>query len=100
MHTGKYELTFTSQADQEIFKAVRWYEERREGLGLEFEQELEAAWKKIQTSPFLYQAVFEGMRRYNLNKFPYAVFYKVKFDEVRVLGVLGFKQDDRLWKER
>ena len=39
------------EADEELFEAVRWYEQRRRGLGLEFLAAIGAAVELIQRNP-------------------------------------------------
>ena len=68
--------------------AYGWYEEECPGLGLEFAAEFRRAYRKIRQSPLLYAIRFSGIRRLNLDRFPYGIFYTVKRDEVRVLAVL------------
>jgi plasmid stabilization system protein ParE len=57
-------------------------------LGGEFREEFSRAYRKLGQRPLLYAVRFSGIRRVNLNRFPYGIFYTVKQDEVRVLAVL------------
>jgi plasmid stabilization system protein ParE len=68
--------------------AYGWYEEECPGLGLEFAAEFRHAYRKIRQGSLLYAIRFSSIRRLNLNRFPYGIFYVVKRDEVRVLAVL------------
>jgi toxin ParE1/3/4 len=68
--------------------AYGWYEEECPGLGLEFAAEFRRAYRRLRQAPLLYAIRFSDIRRLNLERFPYGIFYIVKRDEVRVLGVL------------
>jgi toxin ParE1/3/4 len=73
--------------------AFDWYESRRPGLGLEFAEDFRCAYHRLQQSPLFYSIRFAGVRRLNLDRFPYGVFYIVKSGEVRVLAVLHASRD-------
>jgi toxin ParE1/3/4 len=72
----------------DLQSAYDWYEDEIPGLGGEFREEFSRAYRKLGQRPLLYAVRFSGIRRVNLNRFPYGIFYTVKQDEVRVLAVL------------
>ena len=49
-----YKIEIRSLAKIEIFEAFDWYDAQREGLGLEFLNELEAFYKRLDRNPFSY----------------------------------------------
>jgi plasmid stabilization system protein ParE len=57
-------------------------------LGGEFREEFSRAYRKLGQRPLLHAVRFSGIRRINLNRFPYGIFYTVKQDEICVLAVL------------
>jgi len=73
--------------------AYGWYEDECSGLGLEFAAEFRRAYQKLRQGSLLHAIRFANVRRLNLDRFPYAIFYVVKFDEVRVLAVLHASRD-------
>jgi plasmid stabilization system protein ParE len=73
--------------------AYGWYEDKCPGLGLEFADEFRRAYHKIRQGPLLYAVRFANVRRLNLDRFPYGIFYVVKLDELRVLAVLHASRD-------
>ena len=72
----------------DLQSAYDWYEDEIPGLGGEFRGEFSRAYRKLGQRPLLHAVRFSGIRRVNLNRFPYGIFYTVKQDEVRVLAVL------------
>lgn len=68
--------------------AYGWYEDECAGLGMEFAAEFRISYKKLRRGSLLYSIRFSSIRRVNLDRFPYGIFYTVKGDEVRVLAVL------------
>ena len=73
--------------------AYGWYEEECPGLGLEFAAEFRRAYHKLRQGSLLYAVRFSGIRRVNLERFSYGIFYTVKQNEVRVLAVLHASRD-------
>ena len=68
--------------------AYGWYEEESAGLGAEFAEAFRAAYKKLRRDSQLYAVRFSGIRRLNLEHFPYGIFYTIQRNEVRVLALL------------
>ena len=82
------DLTFTAGALDDSISAHCWYENKREGLGAEFDTALEAVLRRIRRSPETGKPIEPPFRRVTLRRFPYEVFYE--FDPQRVLVVLVF----------
>ncbi len=59
-----------SEAEEELTKAALWYEERRDGLGIELIEEAERVFDLVVENPRLYQVVHLDIRRANLRRFP------------------------------
>ncbi len=68
--------------------------------GLEFLEELRAAYTRIITRPLGYQDVGLGTRRALLRRFPYAVYYVIGNDVIVVLAVLHASRDPAEWQRR
>ena len=81
--------------------AYEWYEDECPGLGMEFAGEFRVAYKKLRRGPLLYAVRFLGIRRLNLDRFPYGIFYTVHRNEIRVLaGLHGSRETSRILAER
>ena len=75
------------EARAEFDDAFDRYEEQRPGLGVDFVTQVEAVLDRISTTPELYAQVFQDIRRAAVQRFPFAVFYKVEPQQVVVLAV-------------
>ena len=81
--------------------AYGWYEDECAGLGMELAAEFRIAYKKLRRGPMLYAVRFSNIRRLNLDRFPYGVFYTVHQSEIRVLAVLhGSRETKQILSER
>ena len=77
----------------DIQSAYDWYETRQSGLGWEFIEDFRHAHNRLQQSPELYSIRFSNVRRLNLGRFPYGIFYVLKPDQIQMLGVLHASRD-------
>jgi plasmid stabilization system protein ParE len=73
--------------------AFNWYEDQQAGLGLEFAAEFRRCYRRLRRGPLLYSIRFADVRRINLDRFPYGIFYVLRTDELRVLAVLHASRD-------
>ena len=72
-----------------------WYEDKRPGLGREFQEDFRAAYRRVAENPTRYAIRLASVRRVNLQRFPYGIFYVVKPEEIRILAVLHDSRDTR-----
>ena len=93
-------IIFRDEARSDALKAFSFYEERREGLGERFRDHLGVAIVAIQRSPELYPVVYRDVRRRLVERFPYAVFYRVYPSVVVVVAVMHARQNPAGWKRR
>lgn len=74
----EYRLVAEPRADLDVAAAFQWYEGEEPGLGLEFLDQLSAAYHRIVADPLKYQNLESGIRRALLRRFPYAVYFAVE----------------------
>jgi plasmid stabilization system protein ParE len=96
----EYRLISEPLADLDVEAAFEWYENERPGLGLEFLDELRAAYSRIADGPLKYQHLRSGVRRALLKRFPYAVYFAIEGDIAVVVAVLHASRDPAEWQRR
>ena len=94
-----------SGAAADLTSAGDWYEKQLPGLGLEFAEETGRALDAIAEAPATWPpwpGVDESsaVRRFLLARFPFAVGYTVKADEVIVLAIAHLRRRPGYWLER
>jgi len=92
-------VRFLPAARQDAIDTRSWYEDRQSGLGILFSESLAAAVGRLQAAPLSYPQVMGPVRRVILQRFPYAVYFRVQPDEILVLAVHG-RQDPGRWQKR
>lgn len=84
----------------EVHEAYSWYEEQRPGLGADFLDELERTYAAIDANPARFGFVERDIREGALKRFPYAIYYRVLTDRIRVLSVHHCSRDPSSWRGR
>jgi plasmid stabilization system protein ParE len=93
-------LEFHPAVHKEIDNAFTWYEERRSGLGSQFLDEVQRVLGEIVANPARYGFADADVREGLLHRFPYAIYYRVLLDRIRVLAVYHTSRDSAGWQVR
>jgi plasmid stabilization system protein ParE len=88
-------VVFRSSAERDLAEAWKWYEEREAGLGARFLDSVEMCLKRISERPEGYPIASGEVRRALVGKFPYAVYFRMRGEHVRVLAVLHHRRGPR-----
>lgn len=91
---------FLSIVEQEIQKAVDYYESCSTGLGKQFAQEIQKSLCYITQYPHAWTLVRKDIRRYIINRFPYAILYYIDQDKIVVVAVMNSRQQPDYWISR
>jgi plasmid stabilization system protein ParE len=91
---------FRPDAELDAQAAATWYEEEVPGLGEEFTNELFATVARISALPTQFPAVAAGVHRALTHRFPYAVYFAARPDQIVVIGVFHQHRDASSWRER
>jgi plasmid stabilization system protein ParE len=90
-----WKLLVKSSAESDILDGFVDYEQCLEGLGERFLDEVNISFDRIESNPYLYQEIEEGIRRSITHTFPYIVFYTIEKDMIFVLAVIHAAQDPK-----
>lgn len=94
------QVIIDSEAENELSNSVAFYERRRSGLGLEFEQAAREAVRTIQASPGRRPPQKDGTRRLVMGRFPFIIHYA---DLPSTIWILAFAHTSRrpgYWRRR
>ena len=93
-------LIYHPHAEAELVEAARFYEQRIPMLGVEFLNAVDRAIRIVQESPGQWRVVESDVRRYLMPRFPYAIYYRVLADEIRVLAFKHHSRHPDYWRYR
>jgi plasmid stabilization system protein ParE len=91
-------LVIRPEAEADVAEAARWYEDRWQGLGTEFVEEVDRTLAAIAEDAFRYARIRASARRALTRRFPYAIFFVVQNDEATVLAVLHTSRRPGTWQ--
>ena len=89
-------------ASTEFEAAIRWYEERRRGLGADFYDAVLGTITLIEGQPEIGTVVRgeESTRRVLVSRFPYQVVYHLTPTQIVIVAVPHLKRRPNYWKTR
>ena len=95
-------VRIAASATAEFVEAVRWYEDRRRGLGAAFFDAVSAVLSRIEEHPNIGAPFAEGhrIRRVLIVGFPYQVVYTVRPTERVVVAVAHLRRRPKYWVGR
>jgi plasmid stabilization system protein ParE len=98
-------VRFEDEADAEYRLAGRWYEERRENLGIEFFNAVDATIDRMVAMPQADTLVPRvpvklRIRRRAVPRFPYHVVYLETPSEIRILAIAHDRRKPGYWTTR
>ena len=91
---------FHPEAEEEFDKAIEYYEECQQGLGLEFAEEVYATITRIIKYPEAWSVMSQNSRRCLVNRFPYGVLYQIKLGMIQIIAVAHLQRRPGYWKDR
>ncbi|MDY6894215.1 MAG: type II toxin-antitoxin system RelE/ParE family toxin [Thermotogota bacterium] len=93
-------IKYHPEAKNEIQEAIKWYNRKTDGLGLEFVFEVKQAEVIILQDPEVWPFYVYETRRYLLKRFPFAIVYLVSQDEIQIIAVAHCKRKPAYWAAR
>ena len=90
---------FTSVALKELRQAVSYYEQRENGLGAAFLEEVEATLDRILQHPSAWHPLSPRTRRCRTHRFPFGLIYQIRTAEILITSVMDLRRDPAEWKD-
>jgi plasmid stabilization system protein ParE len=94
------EVTFEIPAKADLAAAKLWLKDIRPGLDADFMICLEEAVERVRRYPESYPVISRELRRANLHRFPYSIYYRYEADNIRVFGVIHTSRHPESWHNR
>ena len=84
-------------AEAELTEAARFYEDRMPTLGAQFLDAIDQAVAVVVSAPGRWPLIEADVRRFLLRRFPFAIYYRVLPDHLRILAVKHHRRHPRYW---
>lgn len=95
-----WKLIIRPEAEADMAEAFDWYEERRNGLGHEFLDEVRARLASIEENPLRCAILYKNARQTLVRRFPYKILYLFEVDIIEVLAVAHVRRHPQFWQKR
>ncbi len=93
-------FSFHPEAEEELNKAIDYYEAIEPGLGYDFAQEVYSAIQRSVDFPKVW-AMMEGeVRRCLLRRFPYGILYSEEENGIFIVAVMPLHRKPGYWRHR
>ena len=89
---------FTCAALTELTQAILYYEQRENGLGTAFLNEIEATLNRLLQNPTAWHQLSLRTRRCRTHRFPFGLIYQIRTDEILITSVMDLRRDPARWK--
>jgi plasmid stabilization system protein ParE len=93
-------VVFRRQAAEEARAARQWYEKQQPGLGARFMNAIDEVIRQIVSNPLAFPMVHGEIRRALVDRFPFAVYFRLHARDVVVLAVMHGRRRPRRWQSR
>jgi plasmid stabilization system protein ParE len=90
---------FTSAALTELTEATLYYEQKENGLGNAFLDEIDGTVERILRFPYAWHTVSPRTRRCRTHRFPFGLLYQIRPDEILITAVMDLRRDPQRWRE-
>jgi len=90
---------FTSAALSELQEATAYYEQKENGLGAAFLDEIDATVERILRFPRAWQLMSARTQRCRTHRFPFGLLYQIRPDEILITAVMDLRRDPQRWRE-
>lgn len=91
---------FRKAARLEYDEAALWYEAQKDGLGVEFVEEIDRALHAACENPNRYPFTLADVQQIRVQRFPYSVFFRVRGRKLIVLSVFHARRNPAIWHGR
>lgn len=93
-------FSFHPEARFELTQAVEYYQTRETNLGSEFLEDVFKTILRIIEFPKAFPKFSTNARRCLVNRFPFAIIYQIRDNEIFIVAITHLSQKPGYWKER
>ena len=93
-------VRFLTLAQQELDEAVAWFEERAEGKGVDFLDELDRIVRLVKAYPRASPQIDLEIRRRLFARFPDSLVYGIEHNTIVVIAVAHSRRAPHYWVDR
>lgn len=97
---SSFRLIITMPARVDIENSAEWYSLQNDNLERDFLQEIEKTINNIALNPYQHFQILKNIRRANVNRFPFSMFFSILGNEIKIFSVFHQSRNPLKWKEK
>lgn len=87
-------------AEADLVEAALYYERQLPTLGVQFLDATDLAVAEILSAPARWRPIEADVRRYLMPRFPFALYYRILPDHLRILAIKHHSRHPDYWRSR
>ena len=96
----KYSLVLREEIEFDLADGIDWYEHQSTALGQQFRHAFDEAIAVIEDRPLSIAETSNGLRPYQMKRFPYLIHFRVRRSEILIVAVMRATRDDSAFENR
>lgn len=93
-------VRYRPKAADDLGLAIAWYDAKGEKVGNLFVDAYEKAIERVSSNPYVYASDNSGLRIVRMVRFPYAIYFRVRSEQIVVLAIMHTSRDRRSFDDR
>ena len=93
-------FSFHPEAENELNKAIDYYEDIEPGLGYDFALEINSTIKRTVELPKAWSVLEGDIRRSLVRRFPYGILYFEEHDGIFIVAIMHLHREPGYWRHR
>lgn len=95
-----FTLFIRPEAEADLADSFGFYQDCRPGLGTDLLLCVEECLARIQRNPLQFPCVYRNVHRALIHRFPYAIFFVLREQQIVVLAILHASRHPGRWQSR
>ena len=91
-----YSFDVLPVAQEDLQTAFSYYET----ISLEFAEDILLSVTESFKFPLIHADIYKGIRKCNIRRFPYGVYYIVRKYQITIIGIFHLNRNAKVWKKR
>ena len=100
MKTRQFKVVISDEAEIDLDNSFEYYFKDNPNVADVFYRIIDSSFLKIQQSPYLFPIVYENIRKYVVEKFPFVIYHQVDNKLIKVIAIFHTSRNPLIWNDR
>jgi plasmid stabilization system protein ParE len=100
MKTKSLNIEFSEDAEIDFDNSYQYYLKESVKVAEAFFRQINSSLRKIKKHPDLFPIVFKNIRKFNVRKFPFVIYYFTTIDSIRIIAIFHSSRNPQIWNQR